>query len=284
MDELPGLSRFELPFKAVHLQCIGEDGTVSSVASGFICREADELYLYTCWHVVTGYDPDDLKVKFPPTRVALVMNFQGVEQRQPGMQVIGGHQSIRIELYDDATGQRIPNWFQNDLHVPHADLNAINIRVPFWNDLIKIKLPQTLNVAPIQIIEESVVATLFPGVGEKMFVVGYPYGYSTMTMAQPTPVVLTRFLAAITVNKKVPAALLDGIGAAGMSGCPVFIEQNGRSFLAAIYTGSLYPDHIIEKNNPVTALGKISNLGLVLRADHPTPLVAHNDARVRPAT
>lgn len=284
MNGTLGLTSFELPFKAVHLQCLKEDETAASVASGFICQEADGLYLYTCWHVVTGYDPENLKVKLPPNRVALMMHFQGVEQRQPGMQVIGGHQSLRIELYDNTTVPRTPKWLQNDLHIPHADLNAINIRVPFWNDLVKIKLPETLNIAPIQIIEELAIATLFPGVGEKMYLVGFPYGYSTMSMAQPTPVVLTRFIAANNANGKVAVSLLDGIGAAGMSGCPVFIEQNGRSFLAAIYTGSIYPDHIIQKNDPVTALGKISNLGLVLRTDHPTPLVEHNDARVRPAT
>jgi hypothetical protein len=261
-----------------------EDGTVSAVASGFICREAEELFLYTCWHVVTGYDPDDLKVKSPPTRVALVMHFQDVKKPQAGMEVIGGHQSFRIELYDSTSGKRVPSWFQNDMHVPHADLNAINLRVPFWNDLVKIKLPGDLNIAPLQIIEERAFATFLPGVGEKMFVVGFPYGYSTLSMAQPTPVVLTRFLCGNAPDNKVASSLLDGVGAAGMSGCPVFIEQNGRSFLAAIYTGSLNPDHIIEKNNPVTALGKISNLGLVLRQEHPTPLVKHNDVRVRPAT
>lgn len=285
MNELHGIDRFELPFKAVHILGLKEGDIPHTVASGFILREADGLYLYTCWHVVTGYDPDDLKVLQPPKQVALMMHFQGMEQRAPGMVVTGGHQAIRIDLYDNTTSPRTPRWRQSDLHIPHGDLNAINIRVPFWGDLVKIKLPDDLNVSPIQVIElSSCMPGLFPGIGEKMYVVGFPYGYSTMTMEQPTAVVLTRFLAANTVNKKVCAALLDGIGAAGMSGCPVFIERNERSFLAGIYTGSIFPDHVIAQNNAVTALGKMCHLAFFLRGDQSLPLVEHNDERVRQAT
>ena len=54
--------RFELPFKAVLIRCLDEHKRPLNHASGFIRRESGRLFLYTCWHVVTGYDRNDLKV------------------------------------------------------------------------------------------------------------------------------------------------------------------------------------------------------------------------------
>lgn len=272
-----GLSRFDLQLKAVHLECLGKNGERISVASGFICRESDGLYLYTCWHVVTGYDPSDLKVMWPPRQVALMMHFQGFEQL-PNAGLTRGHQSHRIELYDVSTSPPKPRWLQNRLHIPHGDLNNINIRVPAWHDLIKLELPEKLNISPLQIVEESAITHWPPQDGDKMYVVGFPYGYSALTMTQPTAIVLTRYIAA-SVAASPTVALLDGIGAQGMSGCPVFVELDGRIFLSAVYTGSVYPDHIVQANNPVTALGKITILRFALRSEY-APLIDHDDPRV----
>jgi hypothetical protein len=63
------------------------------------------------------------------------------------------------------------------------------------------------------------------------------------------------------------AALLDGIGTAGMSGCPVSSNAMNAHFLAGIYTGSIFPDHVIAQNNAVTALGKMCHLAFFLRGD-----------------
>ena len=275
----PGIPRFYLPLTAVRIDCLDKKNNVLSVASGFILEEADGLYLYTCWHVVTGYDPDDLKFVAPPGRVTLVLHFQEVE-RQANGEIIRGHQSVRLDLYDDSTVPRTPLWLQNFRHRAQPDLNLVNIRVPYWNDLIKLRLPEKLNIPKAQVISADAISHQFPTVGEKVYLVGYPYGYSAMGMKQPTPLVLTRFVAAEHIEGRIASGLLDGIGAAGMSGCPVFVEKDGLCFLYSVYTGSIYPDYFRDQNNPVTALGKITNLALVVQPDHLMELVRHDDTRV----
>lgn len=254
--------RFSLPLKAVFIECLGANDKVRSVGSGFIYKHGTGFYVCTCWHVVTGYNPDDLKVKFPPDRVAIIMHWQGVKLKI-NKSTHTGHQSLRIELYDYSTVPPTPVWLQNESTVQHPDLSAINIRVPALLDLVMIRLPDDIKVSRSQYIDESEkFSDVLLTVGKKVFLVGYPYGYSTLGRSQPMPVVLTRFIAANMVEKAPTSALLDGAGAGGMSGCPVFIENDDQILLAGIYTGSIYPDHIIQENNPVTALGKISVLGM----------------------
>src|SRR5690554_354890 len=145
---------FQLPFKAVLIQCLDESGNEikGAFGSGCILREEDGFYLYTCWHVVTGYDPNDLKVKEPPRRKKLKVLFQGCDSRQPGVQVIGGLQEITLELYENSSKGSFPLWCQDEQDRPHPDLNAINIKVPFWHDAVKIPIPGTIQVSEIQFI------------------------------------------------------------------------------------------------------------------------------------
>ena len=51
-----------LPFVGVLLQCLDDDGKVLASASGFVRLEEEGRFLYTCWHVVTGFDVNDIKV------------------------------------------------------------------------------------------------------------------------------------------------------------------------------------------------------------------------------
>ena len=99
-------------------------------------------------------------------------------------------------------------------------------------------------------------------VGEKLYIVGYPYGYSALGTEQPTAIILTRFIAAERIKDRQTEILLDGPGAPGMSGGPVFIEHDAVLYLLGIYTGLIYPDHVIEKNEKTTALGTMSNMVL----------------------
>lgn len=254
---------FVLPLKAVFIECLGANDEVLCVASGFIYKQGDEFYLCTCWHVVTGYNPGDLKVKSPPDRKAIMMYWQDVRLKRH-KSTHTGRQSLRIELYDNSTAPPTPLWMQDDAATQHPDLSAINIRVPGLLDLVMLRLPDDIKVSDAQYIDETEKFSDFMlMLGQKVFLVGYPYGYSTLGRSQPMPVVLTRFVAANMIEKTLATALLDGAGAGGMSGCPVFIEKNDTIVLAGIYTGSIYPDHIIQKNNPVTALGKISVLGIM---------------------
>jgi hypothetical protein len=264
--------RFELPFKAVLLRVLDESHRPLFHASGFIRKEGNDLFLYTCWHVVTGYDKNDLKVTNSlPNRAFLEIDMKNVDQRQPGIEAIGGIQSLVIPLYDTTATPKKPLWLQDKRHIPHSDLNSIGIFVPFWHDAVKLCLPKSVKASDTLVIEESDVfpqSTLLT-CGDKLYVVGFPYGFSATGADSPTPVVLTRFVAstqfgAARSGGRHQEILLESVGAPGMSGGPVFVERDSGIHLLGLYTGLLYPDHVIQKNEKNTALGTCSNMSLSL--------------------
>lgn len=275
MNSSISTQRLALPRKAALLLGLDKDllPIKNAYASGFVREEADGLWLYTCWHVVVdGYDPFDVRVKnrTPPCRALRVM-LQGFEQSHPNVQTIGGLQEVTIPLYEESITPPRPLWFQDDTHLPQPDLNAIGIKVPFFHDVVKIRLPDALRLSSMQIVDELMLLRSSEGLlgpGEKCLVVGFPYGFSALGPQQPTPVALTRFLAAYTVGVHVMRMLLDGPCAPGMSGGPVYIERDERLLLLGIYTGGIFPDHMVrareEHLDKTTALGTVSNLILVL--------------------
>jgi hypothetical protein len=158
-------------------------------------------------------------------------------------------------------------WFQDKAHVAHPDLNAIKIFVPFWHDAVRLELPNSVRLSDVQVLEEN---DAFPGntlltPGDKLYIVGFPYGFSAQGAEQPTPVVLTRFVAATRIAGRHQDILLESTGAPGMSGGPVFVERGSSIHLLGIYTGLLYPDSPLKKNEKHTALGTCSDLSLHLR-------------------
>ena len=251
--------RMSLNMKAVHVQCLDKhkEPIKNGNASGFLLQEKGELFLYTCWHVVTGYNMHDVEVKEPPDRRFIEVYLQDCKTPQPGIQCIGGNQSSIIPLYDENDS---PVWVQNQQDIPHPDLNSIKLKIPFWHDTVKLLLPKDISISDMQIIKEEEVWRNSPMIGEKIYIVGYPYGYSALGMEQPTPIVLTRFLAAERIKDRKTEILLDGPGAPGMSGGPAFIERDNVLYLFGMYTGLIYPDHVIEKNEKSTALGTCSNM------------------------
>ena len=76
--------RLSLSHKAVMVHCLDENGDkiAGAYASGFILREKDGLFLYTCWHVVTGFDMHALPMNYVKSnRRALKVSLQNaVEQ------------------------------------------------------------------------------------------------------------------------------------------------------------------------------------------------------------
>jgi hypothetical protein len=52
--------------KAVRLETFNKERKPLTRASGFLIRETDGLFLYTCWHVVTGIDFLNLNRMTPP--------------------------------------------------------------------------------------------------------------------------------------------------------------------------------------------------------------------------
>jgi hypothetical protein len=270
-----------LPFVGVLLQILDEHQQhVGVSASGFIRREKGRLYLYTCWHVVTAFDMYDVRVPAAPTlpeRRFLRVSLQNTAS-QPGLDTIGGLQSLDLELYEPLCGGTLgglrPRWDQDEAHVPHEDLNNIGLHVPYWHDLVRLELPATLAVHQWQVVDEDRIAKaghIVPG--EKCVVVGFPHGYSAFGEEQPTPVVLVRFAASDRVQGRPQCFLLDSIGAPGMSGAPVFVERGSELLLAGIYSGAIYPSGPRLPSDPdrqrVTDLGVVSNLALTLAGAFP---------------
>lgn len=259
------MQRFELPLKAVHVQCLDDRGEAikGAFASGFICDEAGVKFLYTCWHVVTGYNMHDVKIgRDLPARAALRITLQNADTRAPGVISIGGNQQAVLPLYQSRTVPFVPHWFQDEKDVAQPDLNAIGLRVPFWHDAIKLPLPDTLHVVDMQVIGEDQRFKNLVTPGDRLYVVGFPYGYSALGMQQPTPIVLTQHIAATGIAGRHREILLDGSGAPGMSGGPVFLENSTGISLLGIYTGLIYPDHVIAQNERATALGTCTEMVL----------------------
>ena len=197
-----------------------------------------------------------------PNRKSLRVTLQGAQMSQPGIEKVGGNQSLIVPLYDTSQTPCLPLWSQDKQDVPRIDLNSINLRIPLWHDAVKIRLPDNIFVSDIQTIEESSYLWHTPNLGDKIYIVGFPYGYSALGMDQPTPVVLTRFVAAIQVSGRTREFLLDGAGAAGMSGGPIFVETPTNVHLVGLYTGLIFPDHVVEMNNRFTALGTYCDMSL----------------------
>jgi hypothetical protein len=256
------LYKHSLNMKAVHIHCLDENKNKinGAYATGFIVQENDNLFLYTCWHVVTGFNMHSIEVgRNLPNRKFLEVNLQNCETRQPGIKSIGGNQSTILSLYN---ADNKPLWIQNKQDVPNYSLNSIDLKVPFWHDAIKLALPEGIILSELQLIKEDEVFKYLPLIGDKIHIVGYPYGYSVLGLEQPTPITLTRFIASDRIKDRHSEILLDGSGAPGMSGGPVFIENDNSLFLIGIYTGIIYPDYHIEQNEKTTTLGTMSLLNL----------------------
>ena len=257
----------------MQLRCLDEEKRPlkHASASGFVRIEDGVPFLYTCWHVVTGYDRNDLRVtNVLPKRAFLEVFVQDPQQQTDDTSVAGGPLSFTIALYDESAWPKKPRWYQDRAHRPHPDLNAIGLCVPSWHDVVKIPLSTDVKLSDLQLVSHPVPAsnmTLRPG--DKIYVVGFPYGFSTGAAGLPAPVVLTRFVTATEMSSGRQEFLLDSGGAPGMSGGPVFVERDDDIALLGVYTGVIYPDPAIADQRQVTALGSCANLSSCWRGSLP---------------
>lgn len=244
-----------LPHKAVIIECLNnqKEPIEKAYASGFILKESDGLFLYTAWHVITGYDIHNLPPNYkPPNRMEIrVSKIKSEEQNTNSplrAYVLNGLETVDIPLYENQDVSR-PLWYQD----PIQEFNGESIQVPDKHDAVKIKLPDTFEVSDIQIINVNELNNqlIFPG--DRIYIVGYPYKFSTRGDDNPSPVVLTKFVASTSIRNRLHEFLIDGLGAPGMSGGPVFIERNEQIFLLGIYMGSIYTD-VDNKDKQVGAL------------------------------
>lgn len=77
------LQRITLPLKAVRIRVLTKNYKDLGHASGFIRKDEGKLYLYTCWHIVTGFDPYDIRVTGKlPDREYLSIEMQDADKSQ----------------------------------------------------------------------------------------------------------------------------------------------------------------------------------------------------------
>jgi hypothetical protein len=266
--------RSELSFRSVQIRCLdeGRKPLRHASASGFIRLEDGVPFLYTCWHVVTGYDRNDLRVTNAlPKRAFLEVFVQDPRRQMTGTSVAGGRVSFIIPLYDDSERPKKPLWYQDRVHQPHPDLNSIGLCVPSWHDAVKIPLSPDLKVSQRQLVSNPVLASnsmLTPG--DEIYIVGFPYALSAGGSGQGTPTVLTRFVTATAVRGRPQEFLLNAGGEPGMSGGPVFVKRDNDIALLGAYTGIIYPAPVIERNVKVSAaLGSCVNLSLCWKGNLP---------------
>ena len=234
------VQNFNLSFKAVRLEMLDEQKKILRRATGFLVRDADGLFLYTCWHVVTGVNFFNPYPKERPiARRFMKLSCQDVVIRAPGVQSIGGTHSIEVGLYDSSGN---PKWHQepNDLEQP--DLRAIDIRVPKFVDMVRIPVEFNDQVASNVEFKTNDILSVWLQAGRDVMILGYPYGYSAMGPDTPSPIFLKRMVAS-TMTEHAGRTLLDGVAAPGMSGSPVVAYRDGRWWLWGMYTGGIFPDH-----------------------------------------
>jgi hypothetical protein len=266
-----------MQFKAVRIEILDQHGQpviVTSrngerrgpvVASGFLLRDGAELYLYTCWHVVTGIElANPVLPGSSQRRSRLKVSMQRSDKLTGAIVAVGAADSFEVELYEKS-GEDVflPRWEQDEQSVSNSSLAMANLVQPFWHDIVRIRLPSSVVTSNIQLLSRL---DLWPDSiepADPLMLVGYPYGFSAKQLT-PTPIVVKRHVAAISRDGARREILIDGAGAPGMSGGPVFYDRDNRLYLFGMYVGVIFPDAGPENEPERTgALGIVCPMNLL---------------------
>jgi hypothetical protein len=266
-----------MQFKAVRIEILDQHGQSvivtprngerrgPVVASGFLLRDDADLYLYTCWHVVTGIElANPMLPGTNQRRSRLKVSMQRSEKFKGALVSVGGSDSFEVELYEKSGGDVfLPRWEQDEQSVSNSTLAMANLVQPLWHDIVRIRLPSSVVTSTIQVLSRL---DLWPNLiapADPLMLVGYPHGFSVKQLS-PTPIVMQRHVAAISRDGARREILIDGAGAPGMSGGPVFYEWDNRLYLFGMYVGVIFPDAAPE-NEPerTTALGIVCPMNLL---------------------
>jgi hypothetical protein len=232
-------------------------------------RDDAELYLYTCWHVVTGIElANPVLPGTNQRRNRLKVSVQRSEMFKGPMVPVGGPDSFEVELYEQSgekSGEEVflPRWEQDEQSVSNSSLAMANLVQPFWHDIVRIRLPAGVVTSTTPVLSRR---DLWPepiAPADPLMLVGYPYGFSARQLTS-TPIVVKRHVAAISRDGARREILIDGAGAPGMSGGPVFYEWDHRLYLFGVYVGVIFPDAAPE-NEPERsgALGIVCPMNLL---------------------
>ena len=177
-------------------------------ATGFFVKKAENSYLITNLHVVTGQSPQISQHRDVDPPQYLVIN-----------QWMSGQEDV-VALFENGK----PVWFESS-DVITFEGEAYKI------DVVAIPVPTKIAIAPL--IFEHVLSSqhTIPRRADDCVVVGYPYH-------RLRPIWKTAHIAE-TIQLQPEYFLINGRTKSGMSGSPVFILKfaSKTAFLAGIYSG-----------------------------------------------
>lgn len=273
------LEDWSLSSKVINISVLDKDRNIYRKASGFIINNNRNLFLYTCWHVVTGYDFFEPKIKDPPIPRYLKISGYDVSKSPEFLNntrkniqtntgeiiTIGDCKEFTFPLYSE---ENKPLWEQaKGCERVNLDLETIGIKIPHSIDVIRLAITIPKEISALWALDKRHLEYKYnPKMWDKVYIMGFPHGYSATSEKSPTPISLKRMIASWTTDST-EKTLLDGAGVPGMSGGPVFSQKKK---LIGIYRGIIYPDYnprvTCKNNDRHSALGIITGyymIGLV---------------------
>ena len=238
------LDNWSLPLRSVRLELLDvNQEPMNCVATGFLFLIGGDAHLITCWHVLTGYNLKELEIAGPPTRRYVKITCKKTTTSGSHTS-IGDAQSWIVPLY---TTNGLPAWKQENCSKSQPDLDAIGLQVPLQCDVAALPIGLSQQQKRFLAMERNNYPSPQPlRGGDDVLIVGYPYGYSALGAASPEPIFVRRAIAA-EVSTQPFEKLLDGIGARGMSGSPVYRKEDEIYALVGIYTGAVHPDYLLSE-------------------------------------
>ena len=200
------LAACKLVFKRISHsgQCLAE-----SVASGFLWRSNSSVFVVTCWHCVSGINPDTGRNlgTFTPNAVSITWRYSSIVD---GSKTISRTKTSNVSLSPD---QNDAGWHE------HSEGRRV--------DVVAIPLPNVdKNISLTCINDIPQEERWNPSAGDEAFIVGFPEGFSA---SYSTPIWKRASIASepqIDYGGR-PLILLDTIGNAGLSGSPVIAKGRG---------------------------------------------------------
>lgn len=228
---------------------------VGGAASGFFLTFAQQTYLYTAWHVVTGVDWLNLRDGSTPNSIvprhSIRVETTEIKIRQPGVSAIGGRREFEFALYHPQTLQ--PLWQQDHQSRAADGVAALGGGVPQFSDVVRlpVDLPDEYREALSVAIPDGQTACQ---IGTRLTIFGFPFGFSGAREDWVEAVALTRFVVGSWSSRSNGIVLVEPAAYPVMSGAPVFAEvmpsaigfhqgvASGTRLLMGVYGGAIYPD------------------------------------------
>lgn len=158
------------------------EGIVLSTATGFLLKEDDKIFLITNRHVVTGkniFTGKNLDEKYAAIPNTLIVEFSYEVERKNGNDKFLGN-PFKINLYKD---NNIINenkvWLEHPVYKDKVDIVAIDVTDICQKSIDILCSVGNCKVAKIPVYENINDINFIPEVTNQVFVVGYPYGYTT---------------------------------------------------------------------------------------------------------